>query len=277
MAITPNFYTKIGFMGLIASMLMLFTLNSCTDNPLSSSSDESGTFRVIMHDAPGDYQEVWVDIQRVEVNNEEDAEEGWVTISEPEQRYDLLELINGAHEVLGEEELEAGTYRQIRLILGDDNELVMDGDSYELDVPSGQQTGIKLNIDAEIEPGITYTLLLDFDAKRSIVKRGQTQQYSLKPVIKATNEAVTGNIAGEVDPVEAHPWIYAIAGDDTLSTTRSDEETGEFLLYGMEEGTYDVSFEPQDGFDDQMIEDVDVEIGESTDLGTIEFEENTDD
>ncbi len=259
----------------IASTALMISLVGCDDG-IFDSTDDSGTFRVILHDAPGDFQEVNVDIQRVEVNKEEDEDSGWTTISEPDQVYDLLELINGVQEVLGEEELEAGTYRQIRLILGDENTVVIDDESHDMMVPSGQQTGIKLNIDAEIESGIEYNLLLDFDAKRSVVRRGQGD-FLLKPVIKATNEAITGNVAGTIEPEEARPWIYAIAGDDTLSTTRSEEGTGEFRLIGLEEGTYDISFEPVDGYQSKIEEDVEVEIGETTDLGTVEIDEDSND
>lgn len=258
--------------GVAASAFLIGGLVSCDDGVFDAAED-TGTFRVIMHDAPGDFQEVNVDVQRIEVNREEDEETGWTTVGEPDEVYDLLELINGAQTVLGEEELEAGTYRQIRLILGDRNTVVIDDESYDMMVPSGQQTGVKLNIDAEIESGIEYNLLLDFDAKRSVVQRGQGD-YLLKPVIKATNEALTGNIDGTVEPADSRPWVYAIAGDDTLSTTRSEEDTGEFRLVGLEEGAYDVSFEPVEGYQSKTVEDVEVQVGETTDLETIEIDED---
>ena len=264
-------------MTIFVPVIMVLTLSGCENGPSAPSGDDKGTLRVLMHDAPGDFEELWVDIQRVEVNNLEDADQGWIVINEPDERYDLLELINGAHVVLGEEELEPGTYRQIRLILGEDNSIIVNGEEQDIKVPSGSQTGLKLNIDADIEPAITYTLLLDFDARRSVVTRGQGQgtnpSYLLKPVIRATSEADAGNIAGEVEPVDAHPWIYAIAEEDTLSSTRADEESGEFMLMSLEEGTYDVAFEPVEGYEETTIGDVEVEAGETTEFGTVEISE----
>lgn len=42
----------------------------------------------------------------------------------------------GSWELLGEAELEEGTCSQIRLVLGDNNELVVNGESYPLQTPS---------------------------------------------------------------------------------------------------------------------------------------------
>jgi hypothetical protein len=235
-----------------------------------------GTLEVRLHDAPVNYEEVNVFIERVEVNRS-DSENGWVVVSEPNESYNILELTNGNFEVLADVELEEGLYRQIRLILSrDNNSVVIDGEKSGLFVPSGAQTGIKINVDAEIREGIRYVLLLDFDAKRSVVKTGQAQfpGFLLKPVIRASNEAVTGNIGGVITPFDANAVVYAIAGDDTLSTTFADSLNGEFLLVGLEEGLYDVSVEPrEEGYAAASIDGVEVEVGVTTDLGTISLDE----
>lgn len=235
-----------------------------------------GSMTVEMTDAPIDSADaVNVFIERVEVNNSEDEEEGWVTLSEPQQEYNLLELTNGATEVIGSADLEAGTYPQIRLVLSREGHSVeVDGEVHEMFVPSGAQTGIKLNIDAEIEEDIEYVLLLDFDASRSVVEAGANQQnpYILKPVIKAKEKAITGNIEGVVDQAEARPVVYAIANEDTLASTIADTSNGEFRLIGLEEGSYDVSIDPRnDDYQSTSVEGVEVEVEQTTDLETIEL------
>ncbi len=242
-------------------------LNSNTDNA------GTGTMQVKMHDAPVDFDEVNISVERVEVNRSGSGE-GWVTISEPNEVYNILELVNGEFAVLADTELETGTYQQIRLILSDNNSVVIDGETFKMTVPSGAQTGLKLNINAEIEAGVTYVLLLDFDAQRSVVKRGATSEYNLRPVVRATSEAISGNIAGTVSPVEARAAVFAIAGSDTLSTTYADTETGEFMLVGLEEGSYTVSVEArEDGYDSASEEDVEVTVGETNNIGEIELSE----
>ena len=267
---------------LLSALLVLFTasslvLVSCDDNAVTDPSAGTGTLEVLLHDAPANYEAVNVFIERVEVNNGQ-TEGGWETISTPEQSYNLLELVNGATEVLGSAELEAGTYEQIRLILSSNGHtVVVDGTEHDLFVPSGEQTGIKLNVNAEIEPDITYTLLLDFDASRSVVERGNEKsgiEYLLEPVISASNEAVTGNVSGAVEPVDAQPFIYAIADSDTLSSTKADTTDGSFKLIGLEEGSYTISADPtNDLYQTSDTSGVEVTIGQTNDIGTITLSE----
>lgn len=251
-------------------IISTFMLTGCG----TQSDSRTGTFQVLLHDAPASYDEVNVFIERVEVNNSSD-EEGWITVGEPQQVFDLLELTNGVLQPLGEIELEPGTYEQVRLILSSDgHSVVVDGESNDMFIPSGAQTGIKLNVNAEIEPDITYVLLLDFDASRSVVVTGNNN-YILKPVIKATNQATSGNIAGTVSPVEAEPVVYAIANGDTLSSTFADTTNGTFRLIGLEEGSYTVSVNPTNSnYQVKDTTDVQVTVGETNDIGNIVLELN---
>ncbi|MEX0680428.1 MAG: DUF4382 domain-containing protein [Balneolales bacterium] len=252
--------------------LILFT--GCGTN----SGSGTGSMTVEMADAPIDSAEaVNVFIERVEVNREGNSD-SWVTLSEPQQEYDLLELTNGATTVIGSAELEAGTYPQIRLILSNDGHSVeVDENVHEMFIPSGAQTGIKLNINAEIQEDIEYVLLLDFDASRSVVEAGQNDQhpYILKPVIKATEKAITGNIEGTINPAEAWPVVYAIADPDTLASTIADTSNGYFKLIGLVDGTYDVSIDPRnDDYSGETVSDVEVTVEETNNIGTVDLSQN---
>jgi len=262
----------------LALMLTLSIVLVGCDGSGTGTTGETGTMEVKMHDAPANYEEVNVFIERVEVNNA-DTDTGWVEISSPQQSYDLLELTNGATTVLGSKELPAGTYEQIRLILSrDGHSVVIDGTENDLFIPGGDETGIKLNVNAEIQPDITYTLLLDFEAGRSVVERGNEQSgidYLLKPVIKASNEAITGNIAGTVEPADAEPFVYTIADSDTLSSTKADTADGSFKLIGLEEGSYTVSVDPtNENYQSKDTTGVDVTVDQTNELGTIQLSQN---
>ncbi|MEX2477577.1 MAG: DUF4382 domain-containing protein [Gracilimonas sp.] len=255
---------------IITAITLILTLVGCG----TQSDSRTGQFSVLLHDAPANYDEVNVFIERVEVNNS-DSEEGWKTVGEPQQVFDLLELTNGVLQPLGSIVLETGTYQQVRLILSEDgHSVVKDGASHSMFIPSGSQTGIKLNVNAEIQADIEYVLLLDFDASRSVVVTGN-ENYLLKPVIKATNQAITGNIEGTLSPVEAEPVVYAIANGDTLSSTFADAESGVFRLVGLEEGSYTVSVAPtNENYASKDNAGVEVTVGETTDLGSIDLEQN---
>lgn len=257
-----------------ALLAALFLLNSCDVADEGSTDSTDGTLQVYLTDAPADYEAVWIDIEavRIHVSNDEEIDEeddGWITISDDPMRVNLLELTNGEFEVLGETELEEGTYSQIRLILGEDNEIVKKGVTHSLDTPSAQQSGLKLNVHTEIEGGEVYTLLLDFDASRSIVEAGKSGKFLLKPVIRTVEFAQTGAIEGDIEPAESLPWVYAIAGSDTVAGTKANAE-GEFRLVGLLPGSYNVAINPTDeNFQDEELLDIEVLASDTTDVGSI--------
>lgn len=267
-------YSRIAF----ALITFLLLLTSCDVADENNSNTGNGTLRVFLTDAPADYDAVWIDIQevRIHLNDDdeiEDDDDGWITINEEPMRVNLLDLTNGELEVLGETELESGTYSQIRLILGSNNEIIKNGISHTLDTPSAQQSGLKININADIEGGEVYTLLLDFDASRSIVEAGNSGKFILKPVIRTVALAKTGAIEGSVEPAESLPWVYAIAGEDTLAGTKATTE-GDFRLIGLLPGSYIVAVNPTEGnFQKEELPDVEVTPSDTTNVGIIVLEE----
>lgn len=264
---------KKSFLILTAASVLSFMMFSCSDE----TDTESAHLVVKMIDAPGDYDQVNVDIQDIQINGSQD-EEGWTSLENVKSDvYDLLELTGGAEALLADNELPAGPLSQIRLILGENNTLVMDGETKNLTVPSGAQSGLKLKVNTTLEPGVEYTILLDFDAARSVVKAGASGKYNLKPVIRTVLEATSGSISGTVSPSEVHSAVYALQSGDTIASTMT-AENGEFLLRGIEAGTYTVSVEPSEesGFESQSFEGKEVVTGESLNMGTVEFGAATD-
>jgi hypothetical protein len=237
-----------------------FGLTAC------GSDEQTARLEIRLTDAPGDYEAVYVDIQGVEINSES-GESGWKQLEVNKGIYNLIEFTNGMDTLLATAILPAGKVSQIRLKLGNDNTVVIDGDTKDLTTPSGQQSGVKLNVHADLVEGITYKLWLDFDAARSVVETG-SGKYNLKPVIRTFTEAQSGAIKGVVTPAESLPAVFAITGVDTVATTYADE-TGKFLLSGVPEGTYTVSFDPKEGFDPFQKTSVSVSTGVVTDLGVV--------
>ncbi len=278
--------------------LLSFTVIACSDSGLTDTDTENGnetvgnapsTLKVILTDAPGDFESVFIDIQEVKVrrvdstgtdSTESDStehDEEWVTVSQEPVRVDLLTLQNGNTLILGETELEPGIYDQMRLILGDDNEVVVDGQGYYLKTPSAQQSGLKLKLNAEIEEGTSYSLLVDFDASRSIVETGKGKNpnfnYLLKPVLRAVNLQETGSISGVVVPSDFTTSVYTVINEDTIATNTGEE--GEFQILGLAEGFYDLNFEPDSsGFQDTTITGIEVFSGEDTAIDTVRLSEN---
>lgn len=227
----------------------------------------NATLEVRLTDAPGDYQAVNIDIQGVEVNAGND-EGGWKSLDIGKGVYNILEYTNGLDTLLGKIELPAGRVSQVRLILGNNNSIKLNDLVYSLNTPSAQQSGLKLKINADLQEGITYRLLLDFDAARSIVSTG-SGRYNLKPVIRTIAEATSGAVRGTINPIDATPAVYAIVGTDTIGTAYADQITGKFLIQGLTPGTYKITFEPKEGYLPVVKESVAVTLGSVTDLGAV--------
>lgn len=254
-------------------LLILMVVGIFAVFAISCDSDEGNArVQVWLTDAPGDYQEVNIDLKGVDVHvgdGEDDA--GWKSLPVHGGIYNLLELTNGLDTLLGEITLPAGEISQIRLKLGNENTLKVNDKVFSLDVPSGQQSGLKLQVHQTLVEDITYKILLDFDVARSVLLTG-SGQYKLKPVIRTIPEAQDGAIKGVVSPVTATPAVYAIKATDTLATAYTDA-TGHFLLRGLGAGTYTVSFAPNSNFKTTQRENVSVTIGQVTDLGTVQIPE----
>jgi hypothetical protein len=163
-----------------------------------SSPSPGATMSVHLVDAPADYQAVSLDVRRVEIH----GPDGWVTLGTPNRVVDLLKLTGGVSETLADHApLEAGHYTQLRLVLGTANTLTLsDGSVVDLKVPSGTQSGVKLNVDFDVAGNTTRDVFIDFDAHRSIFVHaaGRSGKYLLRPVVRAVDRIVTGAVTGTV-------------------------------------------------------------------------------
>lgn len=139
-----------------------------------------GHINVLLTDAPGDFEQVNVVITGVSINR---AHSGWETINDEAQTFDLLDFQNGLTTSLASGDVPAGHYDQVRLLVGEGSNVVVDGVTHALDTPSGMQSGIKVIGGFDVPEGGTLDLTIDFDAARSVVLTGNGK-YILKPVIR---------------------------------------------------------------------------------------------
>lgn len=252
----------------VLALAVLFFTACNNDN--NSDFEKEGRLLIRLTDAPADYEEVLIDLQELWVNIADDST-GWTQLPlEVTGQIDLLELANGNDTVLFDDNFPSGKISQMRMILGGDNEIKVDGEYHDLKTPSAQQSGLKFNINTTLEAGVDYEMWIDFDAARSIVAKGNGQ-YSLKPVIKVFTEASGGSITGVVSPVDARPLVQAISSANDTTSTLADTITGLFLIRGLAAGTYTLEFVPDSMYNEMEIENVDVSVGMVTDVDTVFF------
>lgn len=230
-----------------------------------NSNKQSARIELRLTDGPADYDAVLIDIQQVEIN----TAAGWQTfpLISPGV-YDLLQLNNGLDTLLCSGELPVGNISQIRLILGSNNAIVVNGVSHALQTPSAQQSGLKINIHQTLEAGMVYKIWLDFDAGKSIVEQGNGG-YLLKPVIRGYTELTNGMISGTIQPVIALPVVYVMQNNDTVATA-IPHANGYFKFCGLPAGTYTIVAVPSvPNFSPLVIPNVTVTFGLATDLGIL--------
>jgi len=181
----------------------LFAFSVLLTACFTSDDDAESSLTLRLTDAPIDEAEhVFVSVRGVSLNA---GDEGWVDYDLDEvQRIDLLTLQSGnAFTLLDDIAMEAGAYGvRLNLHSDDDNQpdhaivLTQGGAEIELEIPSGEQTGLKLNQDIVVPVNGSADYVIDFDVRRSIVKRGLGDDYLLKPVLRLINNNQTGSISG---------------------------------------------------------------------------------
>lgn len=201
----------------------------------------------------------------------------FIILMEEEVQINLLELTNGLTERLVNTDVPVGTYDLIRIYVKGVNIVLTDGTTYDLTVPSGEQTGIKVFIKPGlvVEGGLTADLLLDFDVSKSFVPKGGGSDFTgitgfnFKPVIKASNNSTAGTLSGLVTTIQEEVAVglegtqVAVFAADTLNTTTFTDETGAYMVLGLDAGSYDVEVELE-GYEMQTAEGIKITAANKT-------------
>lgn len=206
-------------------------------------------------DAPiANVQSATVWISRIYLIGGSDTTGTQFTISSTPASYDLLSLQGGVTAALGTATIPAGDYTQMRLVvdsarvtLASPLTFVGGSASATVRVPSGMQTGIKVNLQGAVHvaPGQTI-LVVDFDASQNFVLTGPAGAPTgilFKPLLHATVADVAASISGTVTPASAKAKVYAIftSNGDTVTTALADPTSGAYKLWYLPPGAYTVT------------------------------------
>lgn len=230
---------------------LLVGLAACGGGGGGDSAAGSGTLRLALTDAPScGYDAVHVTVAKVRVHQSSsagDADAGWSeVVLNPARRVDLLSLTNGVLMELGQIPLPTGKYTQMRLVLADNSAtqplansvLPTGGSEVALKTPSGQQSGVKTNINIDIAENKMADFVLDFDACKSVVQAGASGQYLLKPVVTVIPRYVSG-VQGYMDPaLGAGVTRVSLQLNGTVVKATVPDSTGKFLLQPVAPGNY---------------------------------------
>lgn len=246
---------------------LIFTALAFVSCSNDDNAQQTYPYSVRLTDAPGPYDAVYTDIQGIEVTGNNGTN---VMVATNAGIYDLLELSSGVETTLSNDVLYSSKVNQVRLILGPENSIVKDGVTYPLDTPSAQQSGLKLLVNQTLLPETQNSILIDFDANKSIVVNGNGT-YSLKPVLRTIDLSTTGTVEGTISiPGTVASVEMMTSTGETYYTNVKDD--GYFKLLGLPAGTYTLTITPVSPFLPSIQNDVIIQIGSTTNVGEILIE-----
>lgn len=259
---------KIKMLGGLFLLAIGFT--ACQKNETGSGTTQ---LQVRMTDAPGDFEEINLNVKNIVVKVNDTASTPYIL--EANKQFNVLDFRLGTAKpdiLLASEEVPTGEIKEVRLVLNESgNTIKVGGQLYDLKIPSGYSSGwkIKLTETPSLNPGIAYSLVLDFDAAKSIVKTGNGK-FLLKPVVRGITVATSGILTGTIAPATVQTKVFAInATNDTVGTL-SNTTSGYFSIGGLRAGNYKLAFDAIDStYSDTTINSVAIDAGKTTALGTI--------
>jgi len=231
---------------LLAFCMALVVLVSCADDSPTDSNNSIpegyGRIRVVAFDSPPDdnIEHIYLHVREVNLKTQG---ESWITLARPDTVIDFLDLVNGINVVMADTLVPTGTYKELRLVLGTGNSVVAGGVTYDLKVPSGMQSGVKIKMDFSLSNREVAELYVDFDASKSVKWNPGQDLYMMHPTFKAYKRTTAGAISGMVrtsllTPV-SNVRIEAISTtSDTVATLTS--LNGAYLMF-VPAGTYTVT------------------------------------
>jgi len=236
----------------------------------------AGTLAVRLSDAPDPtITALNVTIPKVEAN----VNGQWIQVAAPNRSYNLLDLAK-QDTLLGQASLPAGSYTQVRLFVSAASVTDSTG-THNVTVPSGAQTGLKINLDYSITPNVVTEILLDFNLDKSLIKQGNGQ-YRLQPVIPAVVKILSGTITGIASDGTATLTNAKVTATYTAGSsyplgsevnTTSSLADGTFKVWALLPGTYrlDLSYTnpTTSAITTATKSDVQVSANENTDVGSI--------
>ncbi len=230
-------------------ILILFALTilfwGCSTN--STGPTGTGDLTMLLTDAPLDssnVSDVMVKFKEIRINKSGDNTSftTFKEYGEPEGIFNLMNLQDGLTGELGTKEMDAGVYSHMRIIFDENynHHITIDGTQYPLDLTYSDDGGnfptghLELAGSFRIDDGIETRLVLDFDARKSIVKKA-TGDYKLHPAIRLISEDTTG------------------ASDVQLNNIPSDAD--HVIGYLYEEDAFDQSTETGNDFENSIVSD----------------------
>lgn len=152
---------------------------------------------------------------------------------------------------------------------------------HSLEIPSGDETGLKLNRGFDITDGGAATFTVDFDLRKSVLAPSNGSDiYKLKPTLRIVENADVGHLSGTVSLNDAscattpNYAVYVFEGDVTPDDLDGDavdpitsalvSDTFGYAVGFLNQGTYTVAFTCEADLDSNEGDDTITFLGTTT-------------
>ena len=249
----------------------LLAPGACYKDDTTTGGNGKPLARVLLTDAPFPYDSVGsvnIYVDRIEANTSPDTSGGgaWVLVAQPRRTFDLLTLQQGSTAFLGEQELAAGQYSSIRMVIRADLSSIKwsDGSAAVIQWPSPGTGEITLYALVEAPVAVSSSgavIVIDFDLGRSFLYDFYgAKEFTLVPWLRAVNSAATGtlqgtvtsNYTGQSQPIKnANITLYVgdvrqLSSSWYVAVTGRSDATGHYTIAFVRAGTYIVRVEQPD-------------------------------
>ena len=192
----------------------------------------------------------------------------WDTLSVTPRIYDLLKLKNGVDTLIASSYANIGKITKIRITLGPNNTVWTDSThSYTLPLCDNNPfiyVKVRSNTIDTLSTG-QVRIRIDFDVAKSV--EFENGGYCFEPKLKCYSDNTSGKIEGMVKPREAHAMIKVYNNTDTAYAI--PEEDGEYKIRGLKPASYSVLFKAMSPYRDTLVNNVPVQIGQTTTIPVI--------
>ena len=277
-----------GFIGLLSVAGMAVLLAACGGGS-SSGGASTGSLSLSLTDASIDSaDEVVVEFYGVELQPADGARFSFdfterCTLDPASCQIDLLALTGGVSElILDAETVPSGQYSWVRLMVNAnenirDSYIIVGGQEFELRIPSGSESGLKLNRGFVVPASGVADFTIDFDLRKSVHDPVGSSDYILRPTLRLVDNTEVGTLSGSVDPAffaggDCNGAVYVFSGGTVGAPDDEDGEGGgpdpitsvlvpadgthNYKVAFLPEGDYLIAFTCDAMADDPAVDDV---------------------
>ena len=176
----PRFYKFLAFL-----TILMIAVTGCSETELLEET-ESARLQVKISATDSNYDAIFLDFKEIHLKMVDDERDPncWWKVNSIAGVHDLSDLTSGSYALLADGvSAPSGMVYDIKIVLGENNVLVKEGQRYDLFTNVIQLENLQMRTLQHFDENTSYVFFVEFDATRSIVQGPINEQFILHPVV----------------------------------------------------------------------------------------------